>query len=564
MEGLPPGAMLRERRSACAVTVCLLLLAAACSSSGGGLRSGPSGLIRVAAIAAGPFTENFNPLLANAISTSGYADRLIYEPLMLDDIAHGTSRPWLVTSFMWADGGKSLTLNLRSDVKWSDGQPMTADDVAFTFSLIKSYPALNLYGLQVADATAPAPDKAVVNFTAPSYQLVWGRVTPVPKHVWSVVSDPVKHTNSQPVGTGPYVMKSFSPQVITLEKNPNYWQAGEPKTRTLQFLAYDSENSMITALEAGEVDWISLSPTTDPAAIARRAPSSIGYWVTKPSPAVVFVVPNDAAEPTSLTPVRVAISQALDRAAITRVALGGRGDPVESPTGLDVRARADNVAPAYRSLRYSRADPAAAKRTLTAAGYSLGKDGVFSSSAGAALRLTVTLPTSNQTGDWVRISQLMTSQLHAAGIDLTFKTESPTAWRDDTNLGNFQLTMRSVGGTTSVYDLYSRIFAQPPLAAGKQAATNWERYKNPQAATLLTQYAASTPGSPSETAGLAGLEQLMVEQVPLIPLYLPTAVGIWRIDRFGGWPSQSDPYAVSTAQDQGAELVLARLTPTGK
>src|SRR5262249_49700632 len=63
---------------------------------------------------------------------------------------------------------------------------------------------------------------------------------------------------------------------------------------------------------------------------------------------------------------------------------------------------------------------------------------------------------------------------------------------------------------------------------------------------------------------LAGLEQLMVEQVPLIPLYLPTAVGIWRIDRFGGWPSQSDPYAVSTAQDQGAELVLAPLTPTGK
>ena len=553
--------MLTGRGRAGVATACMLLLAAACSSSGGGLRSGPSGVIRVAAIAAGPFTQDFNPLLASSISTSGYADRVIYEPLLMDDVAHAVSRPWLVASYTWADGGKSLTLNLRSDVKWSDGQPMTADDVAFTFRLFKPYPALNLYGLQVADATAPTPDRAVITFTGPSYQLVWWRVTPVPKHVWSGVSDPVKYTNSQPIGTGPYVLKSFSPQVITLEKNPHYWQAAKPKTKTLQFLAYDSDSSMITALEAGEVDWISLSPSTDPAAIARHAPSSISYWVTKPSPAVVFVLPNNAAEPTSQVPVREAITQALDRAAITRVALGGRGDPVESPTGLDVRARADNVAPAYRSLRYAGADPAAARRTLAAAGYSLGKDGIFTSPTGTPLRLTLTLPTFNQTGDWVRISRLMTSQLRAAGIDLTFKTESPTAWRDDTNLGNFQLTMRSIGGTTSVYDLYSRIFAQPPLAVGKQAATNWQRYKNSQAAALLTQYAESTPGSSGEAAALAGLEQLMVEQVPLIPLYLPTAVGVWRSDRFSGWPGQSDPYAVSIAQDQSAEVVLDRLTP---
>ncbi len=144
------------------MTACVLLLAAACSSTGGDLRSGPSGVMRLAAIAAGPFTEDFNPLLASSISTSGYADRAIYEPLLMDDVAHGASRPWLVTSFSWADAGRSLTLNLRSDVKWSDGQPMTADDVAFTFRLFKPYPALNLYGLQVADATALAPDRAVI------------------------------------------------------------------------------------------------------------------------------------------------------------------------------------------------------------------------------------------------------------------------------------------------------------------------------------------------------------------------------------------------------------------
>src|SRR5215469_152612 len=137
--------MLTGRRAGVAIAG-MLLLGVACGSSGGGLPSGPSGVVRLAAIAAGPFTPNFNPLLASSISTSGYADRAIYEPLLMDDVAHDVNRPWLVTSFSWADAGKSLTLNLRRDVKWSDGQPFTADDVAFTFSLFKPYPALNLYG----------------------------------------------------------------------------------------------------------------------------------------------------------------------------------------------------------------------------------------------------------------------------------------------------------------------------------------------------------------------------------------------------------------------------------
>src|SRR5262245_32156697 len=148
--------MLTGGRRAGVAIACMLLLGAACSSGGGGLPSGPGGVVRLAAIAAGPFTADFNPLLASSISTSGYADRAIYEPLLMDDVAHGVSRPWLVTSFSWADAGRSLVLNLRGDVRWSDGQPMTADDVAFTFRLFKPYPALNLYGLQVADATAPA------------------------------------------------------------------------------------------------------------------------------------------------------------------------------------------------------------------------------------------------------------------------------------------------------------------------------------------------------------------------------------------------------------------------
>jgi peptide/nickel transport system substrate-binding protein len=557
------------RRSARWVTglvTAALLLVTGCTAGPGHSGSG-AGPLRVSAITTGPFTRQFNPLLSatGSLQANGYAVLTIYEQLMLENYSTGTLQPWLASSFAWSKDGRSLTLHIRPNVKWSDGTPLTAADVAFTFDLIKKYEALNSQSLPLAGATAPSPDTAVITFDEPAYQQVWWRNPIVPQHVFAKVADPVKYTNPNPVGSGPYMLSSFSAQVISLKKNPYYWQTGKPAVKDVQYLAYDSDSSAIAALQAGEVDWISPA-ITDPQSVVSRGGSKIGYWSTPQNAGVVFLLPNSAVYPTSDPALRQAISAALDRKAISQVGLGGINPPAESPVGLNPGSKGelDLIAPQYKSLRYGAADPAKARNILTAAGYRAGGNGSFTTPRGKPLNVTLMVPTSSAFGNMVGAAQVIVKQLGAAGIKVTIKNESPTAWRDDINTGNYELSMRSIGGTLAFYQRYATIFSQHIAPVGKTALDNYERYANPAAAPLLKRYQAAAPGSDEELAALAGLQQIMVTDVPVIPLYLTTSVGIWRTDRFTGWPSETNPYATSIGASPSASWVVANLAPVAR
>jgi peptide/nickel transport system substrate-binding protein len=540
------------------------LVLAACGGGSGQPSVGPPYTLKVAAVAAGPFTQNFNPLLIDSGNANGYATKAIYEPLLQDDFVKGVSRPWLVSSFSWDDAGRTLTLKLRGGVRWSDGQPFTAEDVAFTFDLVRRYAAFDLYSLPIATTSAPTPDTAVITFSHPAYQAMWWRQVVVPKHVWSAIADPVRYTGVDSVGTGPYLFKSFTPQVITLVRNPYYWRPQPSPIRTVQYLSFDSVDSMLAAFESGQLDWVGTS-AIDPRPIAQHDAAHIGYWVTKPSNAIVVLMPNDAAYPLSLPEVRQAISLALDRQAISRISSLGQNAPMTSPTGLDVTGGSALIDPAYRDLRYGSAQPAAAKRLLAAAGFRPGSDGVFAGPDGRALHLQLLLPTSNPYGDFVRASRVIVDELRQAGIALDIKTESQVAWRTDTNLGSYQLTVRALGGTLDTYDLFNRIFTQEQLVpVGKSALLNFERYRSAQAGALLQDYAASAPGSPDEARARAGLEKLMVDDAPVIPVFFTSAVGLYRNNHATGFPSGSDPYAVPVPDSANPTLVLAQIRATGR
>jgi peptide/nickel transport system substrate-binding protein len=518
--------------------------------------------LRVAATASGPFTDQFNPLLDTAKGASGYSTLIVYEPLMMDDFVHATTKPWLATSYQWSDRGRTLTIHLRPNVKWSDGTPLTGDDVAYTFDLMIKHAALNFYGLPLSGASAPDATTTVVHFKRSGYQYLWWYTTPVPKHVWQPVKDPVTFTNQHPVGTGPFVLKTFTPQAITFTRNTNYWGTA-PHVQTVQYLAYDSDSSMVAALEGGQVDWITTS-TSDPKRIAQSSPTKIGYWVTVPSPAKIYLFSNDAQAPTRDVTLRRAMSEAIDRTQISTVAFNGQNTPLRSPTGLDLDTQSTLIAPAYRDLSYGAADPSAAKRLLLAAGYKAGSNGMLTTPSGSPLSLTITVPSSNPYGDWVRAGLMIATQLKAAGIGTTVKTESETAWREDVNLGNFQLTLRASGGILPLFDMYNRIFDQKLAPVGTKANTNFERYSNPDARAALLSLANSSAGSRAELSALGRLEKLMVDQVPIIPLFHVTGIGMWLPDRFSGWPGANNSYAVPTGTSINAVEVMTTVQPLGK
>ena len=120
-----------------------------------------------------------------------------------------------------APDGKSVTFTLRDGVKWSDGKPFTADDVAFTFDLQKEL----LGGLEFLDSVEAVDDRTVdftfnTPFTPGLYEV--GQQIIIPKHIWESIDDPANETNPTPVGTGPYT------EVRELPK-PGFRTAQEPQ-----------------------------------------------------------------------------------------------------------------------------------------------------------------------------------------------------------------------------------------------------------------------------------------------------------------------------------------------
>ncbi len=122
------------------------------SSDASGGAGGGSSVLTVESSQQNAITQNFNPFIQSSAATLLGATSLMYEPLLQTNaIKPGQYYNWLATGYSWSNGGKSITFTIRPGVKWSNGTPMTAADVAFTFNMIKQYPDVNNTGLAVAE-----------------------------------------------------------------------------------------------------------------------------------------------------------------------------------------------------------------------------------------------------------------------------------------------------------------------------------------------------------------------------------------------------------------------------
>src|SRR5271169_615549 len=204
------------------VIVAAGMLAAGCtagagSSSSTGSGSGKTSTTSVLTISnenGALWTCGFNPLNpSDNLLSVGFT----YEPLVyVNPLQDGKTTPMLASSWAWGAGNKSLTFTIRSGVKWSDGTPMTAADVAYTFNLIKKYPALDLTGAWsvLSSVTATSPTSVTMNFSTvavPYFYYIADQTPIVPEHIWSTLSNPTTNAITDPVGTGPFLMNKCSP-----------------------------------------------------------------------------------------------------------------------------------------------------------------------------------------------------------------------------------------------------------------------------------------------------------------------------------------------------------------
>ncbi len=339
----------------------LVTVLAACGGSSTAQKKAASTTLTIQSNQSGDYPRNFNPFSANVISgTQG----VIYETLLYVNRLNGDVTPWLAQSYNLASDAKSITFHLRKGVVWSDGQPFTSDDVVFTLNLLKQNSALDLTGIDGYIQSVTAPDASTVQVTMnkaffPITWLLGGQVYILSKHAWSSVKgDPSQYADPNPIGTGPYVVKSFTPQLVILTKNAKFWQPGKPEVAEIKIPSYSSNTSAELALEKNQIDWTNLFiPNVDKNYVNLDKQHN-HYWY--PSSDIVMLYLNLKRYPFNLLPVRQAISDAIDREQINKIGESGY-EPAASPTGL-LAEQKSYLDPQYADLsfqaRYRNSDAA--------------------------------------------------------------------------------------------------------------------------------------------------------------------------------------------------------------
>jgi peptide/nickel transport system substrate-binding protein len=548
-----------------------LLASAACSSSSpsstststNGGTAGASGTLVIDNENGALWTCGFNPFNgSDTLVSVGF----VYEPLVyVNPLQSGATTPMLATSWSWGAGNKSLVFNIRQGVKFTDGTPLTAADVAYTFNLIKKYPALDLTGVWsvLSSVTQTGPFQVTMNFSTeavPWFYYIADQTPIVPMHIWSTIANPVAYPDSHPVGTGPYMVNPCTPSNITYTANPHFWQPGEPHIATLKYPAFLSNNTANDDLANGQAQWGAQYIPGIQQFYLSKSPD-FHYWF--PPVLNVSLVPNLTNPLLSNVKVRQAMAYAINRPQVSSIGESGY-EPAANQAGI--------VTPTYSSWLDSSLmgqyanytfDPAKAKQLLAEAGYHMGSNGIMVNSAGKQLAFTVI--NIGDYSDWVASMQVIVQDLKAVGIQLTPDNLTNTAFEADLYRGEYQIAYyeQATIGPSPYYELTDWLDSADTAPIGKLAATNMERYINPATDALIKSYGATTSVATQHSI-IDQLEGVMLSDVPIIPI--TEGVDWYQYDTasFSGWPTQSDPYAqppVWAYPDN--EQVLLRLKPIG-
>jgi ABC-type transport system substrate-binding protein len=553
-----------RRRSAAALlagVAAIGLLATGCSSGGSTGSGDPATLVAYTG-QAGDYQINFNPFSPSRIGALG----TIYEPLFFHNKAEVSDPvPLLGTESAWSEDGTVLSVTLREGVKWSDGEAFTADDVVFTFNMIKDNPAINTGGF---DGEVAAVDDTHVTLTFAEPSFVRGPdllSTPiVPEHLWKDVN-PAEDVMEKPVGTGAYVLDDFKPQAFTYKANPDYW-GGEPAVKQIRFLALSGNQAGADAIAAGTIDW-QTGPIPDIQNTHENFPNYDAY--TQAQNQMVLSTCSSAEMgcegPQTDPAVRQALYYAMDREQINSLAFMDTASDM-SPTFALTPSQDSFVSASVAEKTVPMApDTAKAADLLEGAGWVKGDDGIY---AKDGERLSLTIEVVTGWTDYITAVDTITSQAAAAGIEVKAAQSSWNEWTDKKGKGNFQLAIDSLwqGPTADPYYLYNYFFDSSSGAeVGEAAGNNYARYSNPvvdEAMDALVQLPLDDAAA--RQPYFDTIQGEIVRDMPYIPILTGGTTSVWNTAKFTGWPSDDDLYAfpaVWSAMD--AAEIFKHLEPKG-
>ena len=536
----------------------------ACGTGGSGDGGNADGdrALRVWAGSQTPITANYNPFAPTVLHG---ALGPIYEPLFFFNKTSDSEPVGLIgDSYEYNEDGTVITITIKPDLKWSDGEPLTAADVAFSFN----YEANNPEGNGLVSAEATDDTTVVLTYAAAQYTTEFQRLGStyiLPEHIWADVDDFANFANEEPVGSGAYVVDKTTSESYTLVANENFRDADKLGVKKVQYIAVDNNQTAQDLLTAGELDWTGMFiPNPDDV----TANGKISWVNTPQDPTVLYTCSNadlGCTGPQTDVAVRQALNVAIDRAAIKDKAFVGLTGDI-SPTYALLPRDEKWVADAANEVSPQEADAAEAGKILEAAGYV--KDGDFYAKDGVPLELTLT--SVDGWTDYNDAAKLIAEQAAAAGIKITASTVQWQEFSDSRQGGEYQLIVGGMIGTSVAdpFQIYrdwvggTAVQSTSPVGTEVPAGRwNFSRYDNPVVDAAI-QSAISTNDEAEKKALYGTIQTEIVRDLPYIPLVINATQTFYNTKDFTGWPTEEEMYAFPPSWGAiAAGYVLTQLQP---
>jgi peptide/nickel transport system substrate-binding protein len=406
-----------------AVVSCLLLLVGITAVTAQSQDDGGGGEQTVFDVGDPQGIDSMSPLIG--VTVAAYEAWNIQYATLTDKAASDFHTiPGLAESWKGSEDGKTWTYKLRDGLKWSDGKPLTAEDIAWTINTSRDEEWINHSATTVnLDATAQDDTTLVIKSKVPDPKLPTMDVYILPKHIWGKMDadERGKYDGLDGVGSGPFVLEKFEKgQFARFKANPNYW-GGKPAIDKVVLRKFNNPDAEVAALRSGELDaaqdlpgaaFDQLADDDDIQTVEGYQGSMTevaingGDGLKKPHPALLDVR------------VRQAIGHAIDKKTIVARVLAGHGKPTETLSVSPDTSWTPEI-PADQVFDF---DLDKAKQMLEDAGYKdTDGDGVREMPGGGKpLNFTYYVRSDGETAP--EIAEFVTGWLDEIGIATTKKT----------------------------------------------------------------------------------------------------------------------------------------------
>lgn len=536
-----------RKAAALAVAGLMTLSMGACGGDGGGSPQSDQVIINSVMNSSSQASLNYNPFSPTALS--GVVGAL-YEPLFfMNNLKDDPTQlePLMGESYTISDDAKTIDVKIREGEKWSDGEPYTAEDVAYTFNLVDSNASLNTSGFA---GTAEVLSDTEVRITLDKSESVnalsyLSGTMIVPKHIWENIDDPVTYTNEDAVGSGPFTVEggNFSPTAYTFMKNPYYWEDGKPEVDGVRYvLITGGTQASQNALTGGDVDWMSaIFPNMDQVLSGYPDIATVDV----PSSQMAFMTCSNAdlgcTGPITDPAVRKAIYYALDRDQINKLALNDQYSELAGslyPYGQFTKYMSEDV-PDSPIPGEARVDEAT--KILEDAGYTKGDDGIYQKDG---VKLSIGVAVQSDYSDWINTINVAAQQLKEAGIEIHADQMSSNEWTQAMQQGEFEMSVYGlwVAGAEP-WMFYNQFYATNSTApVGESAWPNYARYSNQTVDDALNVINGTTDVN-VKTKEYEKIQNQVFQDMPYIPILRQSGLTEMWTDKVTGWPTNDNVYA---------------------